>query len=506
MNVTRRGFLWRMGVSLAGVEVAAAWVSQWALRAATASLPDRPLPATASPAQRSADTPKPNIILCMADDLGWGDTGYNGHPYLRTPNLDAMAAGGVVFERFYAGAPVCSPTRGSCLTGRHPFRYGIFSANVGHMPPAEMTLAELLRTAGYRTGHFGKWHLGTLTRDVRDSNRGGRPSQEQHYSPPWENGFDVCFSTEAKVPTWNPMVTPETTAGDLGGRSPSKPFGTYYWTGPGQRATENLQGDDSRVIMDRVIPFVEQAARENRPFLAVVWFHAPHLPVVAGPQYRAMYADLSEDQQHFYGCITAMDEQIGRLRATLRQLGIADRTIVWFCSDNGPEGPAPRGRTQGTTKGLRGRKRSLLEGGIRVPGLVEWPGHVPAGRVVTTPCCTSDYVPTVLDVLGLACDGCRDPRDGISLWPAIRGEMTQRPKPIGFEHGRQRALIDNRYKLYSSDGGRRYALYDVVADPGETRDLAAEEPQRAAQMQQMLEAWRADCRRSLAEHGLGRRA
>ena len=125
----------------------------------------------------SAKQNKPNVILCMADDLGWGDTGYYGHPILKTPHLDEMSRNGLRFSRFYSAAPVCSPTRGSCLTGRHPYRYRILGANVGHLPAEEMTLAEVLKPLGYRTGHFGKWHLGTLTKTVNDSNRGGEKTE-----------------------------------------------------------------------------------------------------------------------------------------------------------------------------------------------------------------------------------------------------------------------------------------------------------------------------------------
>ncbi|MCC6143543.1 MAG: sulfatase-like hydrolase/transferase, partial [Candidatus Hydrogenedentes bacterium] len=263
---------------------------------------------------------KPNVILCMSDDQGWGDTGYNGHPVLRTPHLDRMAAEGIRFERFYSGAPVCSPTRGSCLTGRHPYRYEIPTANAGHMKPEENTLAEALKPLGYTTGHFGKWHLGTLTKTVKESNRGG-PEQTEHYSPPWDNGFDVCFSTEAKVPTyWK--------KGDY------EAYGTHYWTGPGEMVpAAEIHGDDSTLIMDRALPFIQKAAAEDTPFLCVIWFHAPHLPVVSAPPYTNGY----EEHQEYYGCITAMDEQMGRLREALKTLGIEDNTMLWFCADNGPE-------------------------------------------------------------------------------------------------------------------------------------------------------------------------
>jgi arylsulfatase A-like enzyme len=397
-------------------------------------------------AVRAQAGPRPNIILCMADDLGWGDTAYNGHRYLKTPHIDAMAAAGLRFDRFYSGAPVCSPTRGSALTGRHPYRYGIYTANAGHMRDEEMTLAEALKTQGYVSGHFGKWHLGTLTKQVNDGRRGGR--RNEHYSPPWVNGFDDCFSSEVQMPTWNPMQ----------GQS----FPAKYWTGPEQYATENLDGDDSRVIMDRALPFIAEAAAAERPFLAVIWFHTPHLPVVAGPAYRAIYSDFSEDEQHYYGAITAMDEQVGRLRAELRRLGVGDNTMLWFCSDNGPEGRVPgSGRNRGSAGSLRGRKRSLFEGGVRVPGILEWPSRINAVRSTNIPCSTVDYFPTVLATLGFELEGRPKPIDGVNLSPLIEGKMTERPRPIGFQTpGRaeqsrvasrlgspDHALIDNRYKL-----------------------------------------------------------
>ncbi|MFH1715929.1 MAG: sulfatase-like hydrolase/transferase [Planctomycetota bacterium] len=443
------------------------------------------LPRTLFSQTKGAKTP--NIILCMADDMGWGDPGFNGNSIIKTPNLDAMAKAGMLFRRFYSGAPVCSPTRGSCLTGRHPYRYGIFFANTGHMPKKEFTLAEALKTQGYATGHFGKWHLGTLTTKEKDSNRGG-PRSVEHYSPPWENGFDVCFSTEAKVPTWNPMKEPET----------DEPYGTSYWKQDGSKETENLDGDDSRVIMDRAVPFIRDAAGKGRPFFAVIWFHAPHLPVVAGPEYRKMYAQYSEDEQHYYACITALDEQVGKLRSELRELGISDNTTLWFCSDNGPEGKDNKqGRTRGSAGPFRGRKRSLFEGGVRVPGLLEWPARVKAGRVTDIPCSTCDYFPTILDMLGFKMTGQPEPIDGVSLLPLIESKMTERPKPIGFESNSQLSLTDNRYKIYSSDSGKTYMLFDLLADPGENSDLAAEKPQILESMKATLIKWRKSCKDSL---------
>jgi len=462
---------------------------------------------------------RPNVILCMADDLGWGDTGYNGNKYVKTPNLDVMVKEGIRFNRFYSGAPVCSPTRGSCLTGRHPYRYGIFFANVGHMRKEEFTLAEALKTLGYRTGHFGKWHLGTLTKTVKDSNRGGTKKGANEYSPPWENGFDECFSTEAKVPTWDPMLKP---AGWKDKRwwnvikegQPAEKFGTHYWTGPGQMVPEDkLRGNDSKLIMDRAINFIERAVKEeHKPFFAVIWFHTPHWPVVAGEKYKKMYEGkgLNEFEQNYFGAITAMDEQIGRLRSKLRELGVEDDTMLWFCSDNGPEGmPIMRGSTHygaGSAGPLRGRKRSLYEGGIRVPGLLVWPRRVKEHRVVDVPCSTSDYLPTVLDAVGFKQkEELVEPIDGMSLLGVIDGKQKQRGQPIGFESKGQAALIEDRYKLYSPNKGKKWELYDITVDIGEKNDIADEKPDVVKRMAGILEKWRQSCKKSLRGEDYKRR-
>ncbi len=453
---------------------------------------------------------RPNIILMMADDLGWGDTGYNGHPDLKTPNLDAMAKAGLRFNRFYSGAPVCSPTRGSCLTGRHPYRYGIFFANSGQMRPPEVTLAELLREYGYISGHFGKWHVGTLTKTEDDSNRGG-PRGAAHFAPPWENGFDQCFSTEAKVPTWDPLLRPKGDADrrwwdPVGDANDAVAYGTAYWAN-GQRVKEPLRGDDSRIIMDHATQFIRHASAQEKPFFAVVWFHAPHLPVVAGPQYTAPYAKFDKYHQHYFGCIAALDEQVGRLRAELRTLDVADNTLVFFCSDNGPEGNA---KAPGSAGNLRGHKRSLFEGGVRVPGLAEWPAVIQPGSVTDTPASTSDYLPTILAVLGVESPDVR-PRDGVSLLPLLRGEMSHRPRPIAFESRGQLSLVDNRYKIIHQPTGqnrkkkqssesataRRFMLFDLQADPAETKDLAGEHPEIVRKMAATLASWQDSCRASL---------
>lgn len=426
----------------------------------------------------------------MADDQGYGDVGFRGHAHLKTPALDELARTAIRFERFYAAAPVCSPTRGSCLTGRHPYRYGIPGANKGHMREGEHTLAELLRAAGYRTGHFGKWHLGTLTKTERDSNRGGKQGG-QHFAPPWLHGFERCFSTEAKVPTFDPMNTPPRWAGGVGKQELGTPYGTAYWNESGERVTRNLEGDDSRIIMDRAIPFIEAAVGENKPFFAVIWFHAPHLPVFAGPEHLAPYKTIEKPQhRHFYGCITALDEQVGRLRKSLRKLGVADDTMLWYCSDNGPEGRA--NKAPGSTLGLRGRKRSLFDGGVRVPAFLEWPARFKRAKTITAPCVTSDYLPTILSALGLKID--RRPLDGIDLMPLLNGETSERGQGIGFRSGNQASWVEDRYKLVRQRN--QVMLFDFSVEQKEAVDISKTSPEITKRMLAALNAWQKSCSNS----------
>jgi arylsulfatase A-like enzyme len=457
----------------------------------------------------AASKSSPNIVLVMCDDLGWGDTGFNGNKTIKTPHLDKMAAGGLRFTRFYAAAPVCSPTRGSVLTGRHPYRYGIYFANTGHMKREEITLAELLKKKGYRTGHFGKWHLGTLTKTINDANRGG-PRGVKHYSPPQDNGFDTCFSSESKVPTWDPMWTPKQYSGGSSRRLWWHPqqdtnsmvrYGTYYWDQEGRQVTENLRGSNSRVIMDRAIPFIESAAQAGQSFLAVVWFHTPHLPVVAGPRHAEMYKDFDDYKKHYYGSISAMDEQVGRLRGALKKAGVADNTMLWFCSDNGPEGNAS---APGKTGGFRGRKRSLYEGGIRVPGLLEWPAVVKPGSNTDFPAGTLDYLPTILGAIGVRIPDAR-PTDGIDLRPAITGKLKERPGGIGFQSAGMASFITHRYKLVSPKPKKKakntgaspqthsLELYDLISDPHEKKNIAADHQPRVKELHSKLTQWQQSC-------------
>jgi arylsulfatase A-like enzyme len=422
---------------------------------------------------------RPNVILAMSDDQGWADAGFAGHPTLKTPHLDAMAANGLRFDRFYSSSPVCSPTRASCLTGRHPFRYGIFGANAGGptkpcryvLPGKEITIAELLRDAGYATGHFGKWHLGDIAGDSKSS--------------PSEHGFDEWFSTVRKVSTLHPDAS------------------SYRHNGAIVKGP--LAGDDSRIIMDRAVPFIRDSVSRKKPFLAVIWFHTPHLPIAASERHRALYPDGSKNEPDYWGALTAMDEQIGRLRKELRALGVSRDTMFWFTSDNGPEGGKASGKSPGTAGPLRGRKRQLFEGGVRVPGLLEWPARIPKARRSSAICSTHDYLPTIAEALGLKSPALLRPLDGVSLLPLIDGKPFERKSPLGFETRGQkypRALIGRRFKLLlarsDAKGAEPELLFDLDADPSETTNVVAKHPDVAARMRAELERWLLSKKRSLS--------
>jgi arylsulfatase A-like enzyme len=460
----------------------------------------------AEEAPRADAADRPNFILCMTDDQGWGDVGYNGHPLVKTPTLDRMAATALRFDRFYSASAVCSPTRGSVMTGRHPNRFGCFCWGY-NLRPQEITIAEVLKTAGYATGHFGKWHLGPVTADSPIS-PGGSGFDEWLSSP---NFFEI-----------DPMMS-------RNGRA------------------MRTRGEGSRVIVDAALEFIRQAAARKQPFLAVVWFGSPHAPYVATDEDRALYKDQPVALQNYCGEITAMDRALGHLRDELRAMSIADNTLLWFNSDNGATGP-------GSTGGLSGRKGELREGGIRVPAIIEWPAKIKSPAVTAVPCSTVDIYPTLLELAGAKVARQVQPLDGISLVPLLEGRMTSRPEPLGFwtfpakgrpvkseelllelQHQQQSgqpaaapaedpgkitehypedviprghaAWMDNSWKLHrlvDKSGKVRYALYDIVKDPEEKEDLAAAQPEQVQRMKVQLEAWQRSVLRSLNGEDYGK--
>lgn len=412
-----------------------------------------------------AHAAKPNIILVMADDQGWGETGYNHHPILKTPNLDAMAGSGLRFNRFYAGGPVCSPTRASVLTGRSHNRTGVQSHGYA-LRLQEKTLAQALQQAGYRTGHFGKWHLNGI--------RGpGVPVLGGDTHRPEAFGFDTWLSITNFFDR-DPILSR-------------------------QGEFEEFQGDSSEIIVDEALEFISAQAKLEQPSFTVIWYGTPHSPFVASAEDRASFAGLDKDSQNHYGELVAMDRSMGTLRKGLRDMGIADNTLLWFTSDNGG---LPRIQPT-TVANLRGFKGSLYEGGIRVPAVIEWPSVVQQPRTTDVPACAIDIFSTIVDILDLTPAKTQLPQDGISLRPLFDASKDlPRTKPIPFNYNGETAMIDNQYKLLQlgkkKNTPQTFELYDLVADPEEENNLAAELPEVLGKMQAAMAEWQDQLASSVA--------
>ena len=476
------------------------------------------------PTLSAADTP--NVILLMGDDHGWDEVAYNGHPHLHTPVLDEMATTGLRLDRFYSGHPSCSPTRGSFLTGRHPVRYGTFAPNWS-MRPEEFTIGHMMKNAGYRTGHFGKWHVG--------------PVKKASPTSPGAMGFDEWLSHDNFFEL-DPILV----------RNGGKP--------------KKYTGESSEIIIKDTIRFIKDANKKQTPFMAVVWFGSPHEPYMGLPKDLAMYNDLPDKYakqtvkltsietgqastqvlrdvlQVRYAEITAMDRAIGQLRDYLKQADLRDNTIVFYCGDNGV--PASG---NGATNPFRALKGDVYEGGVRVPGIIEWPAKISEPRSSSLNTVTTDLMPTLSELIGQPLPN--RPIDGVSLVPLLNGDMSERPSPIIFwnyatgpeeaysnmpyidpklqegttplikmmdgkytrtftnyhhpeikdsDYNGSRALLHNRYKLVvdgEKDSGTE--LFDLEKDPYETTNLADDLPAVTATLKDQLRAWQGSVLKSL---------
>jgi arylsulfatase len=432
----------------------------------------------------------PNIILCMADDQGWGDVGYMGHPDIKTPVLDEMSRTCLRFDHFYSAAPVCSPTRASVLTGRHPNRSRTFSW--GHeLPPQEWTIAEALKEKGYTTAHFGKWHLGSVT--------------SQSPCSPGKHGFEEWFS----APNF---------------------FELHPWLSH-QGNPIKTEGEGSEVIVSKAVQFMRNSIQKKKPFFTVIWFGSPHTPHIALEKDRKPYQHLSKKEQNYLGEITAMDRSIGQLRSELKTMGIQKNTLLWFTSDNGSRPP-------GSTGGLSGKKGELWEGGIRVPAIIEWPEKITRPGMSDIPCSTVDILPTLLDIVQIQQSKAPHLLDGVSLYPLIRNEEIKNRKPLGFwkypakgkprksdeileklsyqlknskqdlsqpdwkydrtvkysseERPGHAAWIDGAYKLHripKKSGKIEYRLFNLEKDSKEQSDLSQIQPEILDKMKADLKRW-----------------
>ena len=407
---------------------------------------------------------KPNVILVMADDQGWGQTGYQNHPALKTPHLDAMAANGLRFDRIYAGGPVCSPTRATVLTGRTHDRTGVFDHGYA-LRLQEKTLGQAMKNAGYATGHFGKWHLNGL--------RGpGAPIFKEDTHHPGAVGFDEWLSVTNFFDR-NPIMSRN---GKI----------------------EEHTGDSSEIIIGEALKFIQIKTAAQQPFFTVIWYGTPHDPWVADDADKKAFTLLSEKAQEHYGELVAMDRSIGTLRKGLRKLGIAKNTLVWFSSDNGglPRFDPP------TTGGLRGFKGSMYEGGLRVPAVIEWPAGIPTSRITHFPAGAVDMFPTLAEVAGLKKNTMLKPQDGQSLVKLFSKEIGPRKKPLPFRSRGRLAVVDNNYKMIAQPGGNKtqYELYNLKNDEAEQTNLVEKEFKIAKRLRRKVNALNTSVEASVEGH------
>jgi arylsulfatase A-like enzyme len=391
-----------------------------------------------------------NFVLVMADDQGWGQTGYYNHPVLKTPNLDKMASNGLRFDRFYAGGPVCSPTRASVLTGRTHDRTGVLDHGYA-LRNQEKTLPQAMKNAGYATGHFGKWHLNGL--------RGpGVPILRSDKNGPGAFGFDTWLSV-TNFFDLNPIMSRN---------------GKF----------EEFSGDSSEVIVNEAVQFMDKQVANEKPFFCVIWYGTPHSPWMALKKDMKEFTELDENSQSHYAELRAMDRSIGTLRSRLRDMNIEKDTLVWFTSDNGG---LPK-INPSSTGGLRDFKGSMYEGGIRVPAIIEWPKRINKARISSYPAGAVDIFPTIADIARLPNSSMIKPVDGLSLVPLIKDEIKTRNKPLLFSSRGRMAVIDNDWKMISQpkQQGRLIELFNLSKDQNESNNLFRPQHPKVTQLRKVL--------------------
>ena len=418
---------------------------------------------------------RPNIVLVMTDDQGYGDVGIHGNEKIRTPRLDAFAKNGVRLANFYC-SPVCAPTRAALMTGRYFYRTGVLHTyrSGARMAADEETMAEVLQDAGYVTGIFGKWHLG-----------------DNYPLRPQDQGFQHSLIHKSGGITQPPD-------------QPNDYFDPLLWK---DGRPVQAKGYCTDVFFDAALNFIEHNHR--RPFFAYIATNTPHTPLIVGEAAWKRYheAGLSETTAKIYAMVENIDTNFGRLLAKLDELKLREKTIVIFMTDNGPQQERFNG-------GLRGRKANVYEGGIRVPCFVQWPETLEGGRTIEPRLAHIDWLPTLLDATGIEAE-LPHRLDGFSFWPLLIGTDAQhQPRNLFFQVHRglspepvhNAAVVGTRYKLVMNAGsfGREKLndlpekhrtgtqLFDLQEDPGEQHDLAAEMPQQVDQMRKAYDAWFTD--------------
>lgn len=415
--------------------------------------------------------PRPNLVIVLADDLGYGDLACYGHPVIKTPNLDRFATEGLRLTSCYAAAPNCSPSRTGLMTGRTPSRVGVHNwipmFSPMHVRKREITIATLLRQAGYTTCHVGKWHL---------NGKFNMPGQPQ---PP-DHGFDYWFSTQNNaLPTHH---NPDNFVRN------GKPVGP-------------LEGYSAQLVADEAIHWLTDVRDRGRPFFLFVCFHEPHEPIATDPRFAKLY-DSPDDPSRaaHHGNVTQMDDAFGRLMQSLDRLQLRDGTFVMFTSDNGPA--ITRRHPHGSSGPLRAKKGHVYEGGIRVPGLIRWPGHVSPGTVSDEPVSGVDLLPTLCAMTQTPVPDDRAV-DGANFLPILERRPVERTTPLYWHFQRARSkpkvamrvgdwkilaqltgpelpptgdLRESDMQAFKTAELTNFELYNLRDDIGETTDLAQRHP------------------------------
>jgi len=428
------------------------------------------LAALALPAFAFADAPKPNVVVLLCDDLGYGDLACFDHPKIKTPNLDKVAADGAKLTACYAGQSVCSPSRAALMTGRNPNRYGVrdwIPLDSGiFLPTTEVTVAARLKVAGYRTALCGKWHL--------NSKFNGREPT------PGDHGFDHWFATQNNA-------------------GPSHQDPTNFVRN-GKRVGP-LKGHSTTLIMDEALGFIRD--NKDKPFCVFLTFHATHEPVATPAAFTDLYKDVPDPLvRDYYGSVSLVDHEVGRLTKFLDDEKLSANTLVLFTSDNGPETHLrykKAERSHGSPGPLRGMKLHLSEGGIRVPGIARWPGKIKPGQVIDEPVGFVDLMPTLCAMAGTAAPADR-PLDGADVSPLLLdGKKPDRKVPLYWQYDKAIgdttpvwtvAIRRGDFKLLADAKLEKFALYDLKADIGEKTDLAAD-PKHAERLKAMTAELRA---------------
>lgn len=417
---------------------------------------------TSSLSLSAAETP--NIVVFLADDLGWGDLGCYGHPRIQTPHLDQFAREGLRLTQCYSACSVCSPSRSAILTGRTPYRNGVWrwipEGSQYHLRTTEIVLPRLLQERGYDTCHAGKWHL-----------NGKFNSDEQ--PQPDDHGYDHWLATQNNAAPNHVNPTNYVRNGQPAGR---------------------MEGASSSIAVDEAVRWLQNRPDKSQPFFLTLWTHEPHAPIESLPQFMEPYADLADpDLRQHHGNVTQLDHAFGKLMAALDAAGWRNNTLVFFTSDNGPEGDGVSKRFRGSTGGLRGRKRASHEGGIRVPGIIRWPGHIAAGTESQQPVIGTDIFTTVCSILEIPLPTDRT-IDGASLLPLFAGEQITRTQPLYWRNhlapqDSRVALRVGDWKIIGADDLSRFELYNIADDWQETTDLSTQRPEKLSELQAQLVAF-----------------